>query len=68
MAAAILSWAFSAIQPGVSYDLPIFTLPSMTDSAALAYPAASGLVGSPVILTIRPPLALSPMPLRRASP
>lgn len=64
----MLVWALCVLQPTMSYDRAMFTLPVMTDSAPLLNHAALALVGSPFIMTTFPRFALSPMAFRSASP
>src|SRR5436189_260221 len=46
--------ALSGVQSGVSYSLPIVTLPSSTECAPFLNCAAFGSVGGPLIITIGP--------------
>src|SRR5690606_5833060 len=54
IACSISRCAWSGDQSGVSYSLPMFTLPSSTEWAPALKSAALGSVGDPLIMTIWP--------------
>ena len=60
IACSISCCALSGDQSGVSYSLPMFTLPSSTECAPALKSAAFGSVGEPLIMTIWPRLGSPP--------
>lgn len=60
--------AVSGLHWRMSYALPIFTLPSSTDSAPFLNDTALGSLGSPFIMTISPLCTLAPIAFSSALP